>query len=612
MWSVACGYVKNNLFSVFMLVWLMLFGLALFGCVAKSIYPSESETISRERSIDVDGDGVPDQMIYVFEPKVVGNVSVQREMFVERGVGNLVVVRLTVISEATGQFTDITLREIIPPALATRLEAINFTTRYSEIARREPPMTIVWKYTFSGGERIVKTIEYGVVAYQDITRSWIERNIRSPDIEVGIIDPRTATVVVAARGIHEGLLSFLTTVLGFYIGVAAYSAIAFFAFILAIEVLAVAGAFVFALFKKVSFRSEVYGWIGHGRKDNLLWTAAGLAMVVAGSTLVALTTEVPGSADMTPLARIGTNLPKATGSVVIMLGLVSILYVVLDLAKGAIFGQRYFLEPLDVARGMVDSLLRKLDELEARIADVAAKGIETSGEALIHQVEHARSSRICRELNEDNVDLFMPIIAKSISDVEAAIDGLNMKIEINECWPSWSAAIDGMLSERERIAPADLATVPEQWRKWALARYHSEHIGEALALEAGVLQKIKIAAIGKTEIASLLADFMRAAKIEGAAIVRKDGLVIAARLPTGVDQNVVAAIAAKVFANAEMVSSELGKGSMRFTVIKSSGKETVIYEGAKVILLALVKAGEQTGYVISEMEKVMQKLNEMF
>lgn len=604
-----CGCVR---FPSFVVLCLLLSCILLLGCVAKSIYPSESETISKERSIDVDNDGVPDQIIYVFEPKAIGNVSVQREMLVERGVGNLVVMRLTLISEASGQFTDVTLREIIPAALATRLDVINFTTRYSEVARREPPMTVVWKYTFSGSERIVKTIEYGVVAYQDITRSWVERNIRSPDIEVGVIDPRTAAFFLAARDFNEDLFSSLTAAIDFYVAVAIYASILFFLFILAIEVLSIVGAYLAALVKRVSFGSEVYGWIGHGRKDNMLWVIAGVVLVIAGGALIALTTEVSGSQDMATLARIGTNLPKATGSIVAMLGFVSILYVALDLAKGVIFGKRYFLEPMDVARGLIDTLLRRLEELEGRVAEVSTKGIDTSTESLIHQIELARSSRICREINEDNVDLFMPVVTKSISDVEAAIDGLGMKMEVGEHWPSWSAIIDELLSKKEQIAPADLEGVPEHWRKWALARYHSEHIGEALALEGGILRKIKIAAIGKAEIASLLADFLRAAKIEGTALVRKDGLVISARLPSGIDQNLVAAVAAKVVANAEMVSSELGKGNTRFTIIKSSGQETVIYEGAKVILLALVKPGEQTGYVISETEKVMQKLNEMF
>lgn len=589
-----------------------LFGIVLYGCVAKSVYPSESEIIMKESTRDIDKDGIPDQIIYVFSPKIVSNVSIQREIYVERGVGNIVTVRLTLISEASGQLTDISIDEIISPALTTKFESLNFTTQYSEVARKEPPISVIWKYTFSGNERIVKTIEYSIVVYQDLTRSWIEKNVRSPDLEVGRPDPTTLTLFGTFTRANDDLFNALKSSVDFYLAVAIYSAVLFFVFILILEILAVVGAFVAALYKRSGFRGEVYNWIGHGRSDNNLWVGIGVALIIIGSAIIMVTVEAPGSASMSTFVRIGSNLPKGIGSVIVLLGLVSVMYVMLDLVKGIIFGRRYMLGPLDIAKQQLDLLREKLAALEKRIADIAQIGIDTAAEELIHQIENTRAGRVSNEINDENVNLLMPIITKSISDVEAAIDGLNMKQEINAHWPAWSANIDELLSEREHIAPSDLINVPEQWRKWALTRYLGEHIGEAISLERGVLQKMKIAAIGKSEITAILADFMHAAKIEGAAIVRKDGLIISARLPVDVDQNLVAAIAAKVVANAEMVSSELGKGNTNFTVIKASGTETVIYEGHKIILIALVRAGEQTGYVISETERVMQKLNEMF
>jgi hypothetical protein len=156
-----------------------------------------------------------------------------------------------------------------------------------------------------------------------------------------------------------------------------------------------------------------------------------------------------------------------------------------------------------------------------------------------------------------------------------------------------------------------LAKIPQRWRRWALARYMAEHLGEAITVDNGALVKIKTVMIEKKEVIQLLNGLMQAGKIEGVAATRKDGLLIAAMLPKEVDQNMIAAVSAKVIANAEMASIELERGKTKFVMLKSTNGDTIIYSGRAIVLVALVKTGETIGFVVSEMAKIVEKLDSL-
>mgnify|MGYP000583686636 CR=1 FL=1 len=110
----------------------------------------------------------------------------------------------------------------------------------------------------------------------------------------------------------------------------------------------------------------------------------------------------------------------------------------------------------------------------------------------------------------------------------------------------------------------------------------------------------------------ILSDFARTAKIEGVALARKDGLVVRSKLPKGIDPNIIAAIGAKVVANAEMVSRELEKGGAKFIHMKASIGDVLIGNGKKIILISLIGKEEELGYLLGEMERVIKKLDELF
>ena len=107
----------------------LLFALVLSGCLERSVFPSVKEIIEVERTIDLDNDGIPDQTIFVFEEIQVENVRVRREIVSTRAVGNIVTIRLNIITNVTDKISEVRIQEVIPPSLATSLDKINFTTK---------------------------------------------------------------------------------------------------------------------------------------------------------------------------------------------------------------------------------------------------------------------------------------------------------------------------------------------------------------------------------------------------------------------------------------------------------------------------------------------------
>ncbi|MEM3369392.1 MAG: roadblock/LC7 domain-containing protein [Candidatus Micrarchaeia archaeon] len=579
------------------------------GCLQKNIYPSEKETIQSERSVDLNNDGIPDEIIYVFTPKEIQSITMTREIMVQKNLGNEVTVKITLISKATDKITDITLRETIPSSLALSLDKLEFSPKYSELLRSEPPIAVSWKFTFSGSEDVGKTIYYKTTVFQEINKAWVEKYAQSAYLEVSVIDPKNVPFFVSISKIADGIYNVLKANLDFYIASAIYGTLLFIIVLIYLEILALLGAYVVSMVKKTPLMTEVYNFIGHGRKDNLIWIATGIACIVIGIVIIIFTKEVPGSADMETLVRLGSNVPKLLGAFAISIGIISLYYSLLDIIKGMLFGERYYMTPMEMAKEKIKEASAWIDKLEDKIMSAAENKIDTENEEILVQVERKKMERYMLELTPENAEQYLSQINKSIIDIQAAIDGLTSKGEILENWPKWRNQIDELLKTNDKIELSMLADIPSRWRKWALTRYMSEHIGESLTIEEGALKRIKTVVIDKNEVMQVLNSIVSGGKVDGVAAVRKDGLLVASMMPKEVDSNLISAIAAKAIANSDMASFEFDKGQSRYILLKGSEGDSLIYNGRNVILVCLLKKGETLGFVISEVKKAVENLD---
>jgi len=601
-----CAAYLSMLLIVFSLVFLS-------GCVERVEHPSQKEEIDRAWGIDTNNDGVFEEYYAFFKPVEIGNnLTIKREIAAERKIGYVVTNILRIYSGKTGIISNMEVKETIPISVSMDLVNINFNPMYESVIKSSPPFVVSWKFTFSGEEETEKDVTYTAVVNREIDRNWLESFV-TPYVEVELVDVKSNPALVAINALTGGYLNALTaTVPNYYVAVAIYASTLLCLFFIIYEMIMIIVAFLSSMLKKTKFRGELYKFIGRGRKSGMIWLIVGVALVIIGSVICVAMSESEGSVDMEMIARLASNSLLALGALMIVVGVASIYTVLMDLVKGSIFGEKYFFEPIDVAKVKITEIKMLMDDLQDRIEECSDYGIGTETELLFLSTGRKKLDGIEKSLDIENADEYLPMLQRIASDMKAEMIETEEKKTLYHNWPVWKESIDKTLITKDVVAPEDLISVPEEWRKWALTKYLTEHLGEALTIENGALVRIRLAAVRKGEIELVLNEFLGAGRIDGVALLRKDGLAIASNLPKDIDVNIIAAISAKVIANADMSSLELEKGKAKMIMMKSGGGETIIYGGKKVVLIALVKPGEAVGFIVSSMEKVMEKLEPMF
>jgi len=101
-------------------------------------------------------------------------------------------------------------------------------------------------------------------------------------------------------------------------------------------------------------------------------------------------------------------------------------------------------------------------------------------------------------------------------------------------------------------------------------------------------------------------------EIQGAAIVRRDGLMVAALLPKEIDGKTVAAMSAALVGTAETCSAELQLGRfLQIAVEAEKGKLIATGAGSFALLICLVSDKANLGLVLLEMGRVANRVSQV-
>ncbi|WP_208028208.1 roadblock/LC7 domain-containing protein [Rhabdothermincola sediminis] len=94
------------------------------------------------------------------------------------------------------------------------------------------------------------------------------------------------------------------------------------------------------------------------------------------------------------------------------------------------------------------------------------------------------------------------------------------------------------------------------------------------------------------------------ADIEASAVISTDGLMMAAQLPAGLDQDRVGAMSAAILSLGDRTAAELARGELEQVLIKGDdGYVLLTYAGQEAVLTVLAKPDAKLGLIFLDVKR---------
>lgn len=102
------------------------------------------------------------------------------------------------------------------------------------------------------------------------------------------------------------------------------------------------------------------------------------------------------------------------------------------------------------------------------------------------------------------------------------------------------------------------------------------------------------------------------ADIEASGVISTDGLMMAAVLPVGMDEDRVGAMSAAMLSLGDRTAHELGRGTLEQVLIKGDrGYVLMTYAGREAVLTVLAKPNAKLGLIFLDVKRAAQSISEM-
>jgi uncharacterized protein len=123
---------------------------------------------------------------------------------------------------------------------------------------------------------------------------------------------------------------------------------------------------------------------------------------------------------------------------------------------------------------------------------------------------------------------------------------------------------------------------------------------------------VKIAKTQRGQIEEMLRKLATVGQVEGAAVVSRDGLLIADAVPKDIDAEIFSSMSATMHGAAETAMSELQKGEAKTAMVESD-KSIIISYGVNptFILVAIAGKGVNLGLLRVELKKTSGQISKL-
>lgn len=102
------------------------------------------------------------------------------------------------------------------------------------------------------------------------------------------------------------------------------------------------------------------------------------------------------------------------------------------------------------------------------------------------------------------------------------------------------------------------------------------------------------------------------ADIEASALISTDGLMIAAALPQGMDEDRIGAMSAALLSLGERTAKELGRGALERVLIQGErGYVIMSSAGPEAVLTVLAKPNAKLGLIFLDIKRAAQTLSQL-
>lgn len=102
------------------------------------------------------------------------------------------------------------------------------------------------------------------------------------------------------------------------------------------------------------------------------------------------------------------------------------------------------------------------------------------------------------------------------------------------------------------------------------------------------------------------------ADIEASGIISTDGLMIAAVLPAGMDEDRVGAMSSAMLSLGDRTARELGRSTLEQVLVKGDrGYVLMTYAGEEAVLTVLAKPNAKLGLIFLDVKRAAQSISDM-